>query len=280
MKNIDNSLNIGLVSSFISSASTTITIKKERVCASKYFDKEKFIYNRDYCDEKLYIYLIDSFIKTQLFMAFLEDYIVSKDKTKILKTFITIINSGEKSSKSIFKEVLKEQIQNTILGYYEVKSCLIKFNYISMEQALRCYIEKYGSIKSRAVNEKLLWNGLDKTKVNRFNFPYEKLMMNDNDERIKDDFYIKINRELSKYKDQKSFEIQDDDHDLIKLNKEYNKRLKTHIDEYFSNSQHNSMHNSSLNKNRSIDVNSLDCSNLNISRNNNSQHNVAGDISK
>lgn len=149
-----------------------------------------------------------------------------------------------------------------------------------MEQALKCYIEKYGSIKSRTVNEKLLWNGLDKIKVNRFNFSYEKLLMNDNDERIKDDFYIKINRELLKYKDQKSFEIQDDDHDLIKLNREYHKRLKTHIDEYFSNSQHNSMHNSLHNKNRSIDVNSLDCSNLNISKNNNSQHYVAGDISK
>lgn len=120
MKNLENSLNTSLVSSFISSASTIVTFKKERVCASKYFDKEKFIYNREYCDDKLYIYLIDNFIKTQLFMAFLEDYIISKDKTKILKTFLNIINSGEKSSKTIFKEVLKEQIQNIILGYYEV----------------------------------------------------------------------------------------------------------------------------------------------------------------
>jgi 5S rRNA maturation endonuclease (ribonuclease M5) len=151
-----------------------------------------------------------------------------------------------------------------------------------MEQGLKFYIEKYGSIKSKAVNEKLLWNPLDKAKINRFNFSYQKLLMNDNDERIKDDFFIKLNKELLKYKDQKSFEIYDDDMEVHKLNKDYDKKLKTHIEEYFSNSQHNSVNNSLHNKNnKSIDVNSLDMSNLNISRNQNNNSQVfQGDLSK
>ena len=106
-----------------------------------------------------------------------------------------------------------------------------------MEMALKVYIEKYGSIKSKSLNEKLLWNTLDKNKVNRFNFSYHKLLLNDNDERIQDDFFIKLNKDLTKYKDQKSFEIFDDDSEIPKLNKEYDKKLKTIKDvcaQYFS----------------------------------------------
>lgn len=145
-----------------------------------------------------------------------------------------------------------------------------------MEQALKVYIEKYGSIKSKSVNDKLLWNSLDKNKVNRFNFSYQKLLLNDNDDRIKDDFFLKLNKELYKYKDQKSFEILDEDFEIHKVNKDNDKKLKTHIEDYFSNSQQNSINNTSVHKNnKSLEINLLDCSNLN---NNNSQI-FLGDIS-
>lgn len=90
------------------------------MCPNNFFDREKFIYCREYCDDKNYIYLIDSFTKTQLFMSFLEDYLVCKDKTKLLKQYLAIVNSSEKSSKMLLKEVLRDQIKTTILNYYEV----------------------------------------------------------------------------------------------------------------------------------------------------------------
>lgn len=125
MKNVDQCLNINSLGSFISSASTTNTFKKERVFINNYLDKDKFIYSRDFAEDKNYITLIDTFTKTQLFSSFLEDYIVSKDKTKILRTFLQIVNSTDKGTKSLLRETLRDHIKNTILSYYEVISQLI-----------------------------------------------------------------------------------------------------------------------------------------------------------
>lgn len=93
------------------------------MCPNDFFDNEKFIHCREYCNDKNYIYFIDCLTKTQLFMSFLEDYLICKDKTRLLKKYLTILNSNEKSSKHLLKEILGDQIKNTILNYYEVRTC-------------------------------------------------------------------------------------------------------------------------------------------------------------
>lgn len=71
------------------------------------------------------------------------------------------------------------------------------------------YIEKNGNITNnkKSINDKLIWNPLDKTKIASFSIMFEKCALFDSEEKVIDDGYRKIFNELIKYRDQTQCKI-------------------------------------------------------------------------
>lgn len=80
----------------------------------------------------------------------------------------------------------------------------MQFKYISMEDALKKYVEQTSDTLSNKSDDKLTWNTLDSNKINTFTNNFEKYIINESDERVKDNQTRKLYLELLKYKEVKA----------------------------------------------------------------------------
>ena len=81
----------------------------------------------------------------------------------------------------------------------------MQFKLISLEDALKSYIEKLGSLSSSKNNfdDRFIWNPLENYKIVNFSVFFEKYIISDSDQRIQDNKLRKLYSELVKHKEYK-----------------------------------------------------------------------------
>jgi hypothetical protein len=74
---------------------------------------------------------------------------------------------------------------------------------------LKNYIEKLGSLSSSKhyFDDKSMWNPLENYKIINFSINFEKYIIKENDERIKENKYKKLYLDLLKFKEYKQCKI-------------------------------------------------------------------------
>jgi hypothetical protein len=240
VKNIESSIYFNKLKS--------LKNKKEKYQLYDIFDFNKFLKDREFHNDESYSNFLEQFSKTLMFMQFLEKYVKSSDnkpKYKFIRKMIQILNNKE-NSKLHVRDLHREYVKNKIISFYNVRTILIKFKFISLEEALKAYIDRTGGpSKDMRLEEKGIWLPLQNNKINSFSAILDKFKIGETDDRLKENTYRRLFLELMKFKDYKkcnfiytnSDEVEEDEQVYTQTVNNYETKMKSFLEEkiYMSN---------------------------------------------